>query len=377
MFPKLSGSLRRSLFKPITLTICCLTAGCLLAISLASFELSAQSDELTPPGATPAVTSYQQASAQYTYYNCSHHNLEHKIAACAKYAEHMDNHFELQTREVDNQLQVMIHLPPTYTAWNGTVDFQLRQEHPILYTTVRDPADCHANLFIQHYVMSVEDPASLFSLPLSASDYGRHYCFKVKLEVEKPGFNHVPYKVFVVNRAVTSSGLDDDLGNFPSFGRTVMQSTYYNYTFNRLNGNLPSTTREDYYRHLNDNFNLYTRQADGRLDLRITLPGHLSVPGRDINDFELESLEYAVVQHKTECDRPAFEAGANAVELEQPSLSMSLSPQSQDYTFYYCLKISITGEKDWKADVHPYRIFLIPERINSASTTPDTTWWLL
>ena len=287
--------------------------------------------------------------------------------------------------KIDNQLQVMVYLPPRYAAehaqskppfMNYTIDFRLHREDPILYNTVRDPADCHANLFGQHYAMSVEDPTTSFSMPLSASDYGRYYCFKVRMKVSVPGFDLMPYKIFVVDRAVTSSGLGDNLNDFPSFGRTVMQSTYYDYTLDRHIGNNPTERREDYYRHLNDNFNLYTRQANGRLDLRITLPGYLSMPGRDINDFELESLEYAIVRYKTECDRPAFEEGAGAVEHEQPSLSMSLAPRSQDYTFYYCLKIGIKGERDWESDVHPYRVFLIPERINSASTTPqNATWW--
>ena len=302
---------------------------------------------MTPGGTTPATTSYQQAGAQYTFYHYYHENLPHKQARYAEYVEHMDSHFRLQTREIDNQLQVMIHLPPRYTVeppqpkppfMNYTIDFRLKREDPILYNTVRDPADCSANLFIRHYAMNVEGPANTFSLPLSASDYGRYYCFKIGLRVGAPGFDLLPYKIFVIDRSVASGGLGDDLDDFPSFGRTVMQSTYYDYTLDRSIGNNPTERREDYYRHLNDNFNLYTRQANGRLDLRITLPDKLSIPGRDIQSFELESLEYAVVQHKTECDRPAFEEGAGAVEHEQPSLSISLSPPSQDYTFYYCLK---------------------------------------
>ena len=134
----------------------------------------------------------------------------------------------------------------------------------------------------------------------------------------------------------------------------------------------PNPNREAYYRHLNDNFNLYSRQAYGRIYLRLSLPGHFSMPGRDINGFEIEKLEYKILQNKADCDRPAFEDGAT--ELEQLTTSFSIAPENSQYGQFYCLKVTLEGERSWSRDVNPYRIFLIPQSINSGSTTPDNVW---
>ena len=180
--------------------------------------------------------------------------------------------------------------------------------------------------------------------------------------------------MFVVDRPVSHPGAGDRLADFPGFSGTIMQSTYYDYFGGNLPPNDPTPLRERYYRHLNENFNLYSRQTDGRLQLRIGLPGSFAIPRRrpDIKKFEIKKLEHVVVGQAADCDRPAFKSGAT--EHEQPTTAMSLYPEAADYAKFYCLKITLRGKRAWTSDRHPYRIFLIPQRITTAAPAVDGIW---
>lgn len=367
------------------------TAGCvalLLAVLLLISLMGVNSLAISSIGVEP--NPFQQAQAQGNFYHWYHRNSDRQEAAYQTYVDHMDSQFRLHSREVDNQLQVMINIPATMNTpirndCNGcvgddivnaindnTTDFRLRDEY-FFYNTVRQPQDCTSRLFTNHYNMIVTEPQTSMLLPLSASDYGRYYCFKVGLRVSLPGWDLIPWKIFVVEQPVRNPGHGDVLANFSNFSRTVMQSTYYDYSFSRMgNDARPNPDREAYYRHLNDDFNLYARQAYGRFYLRLSLPGHFSMPGRDINGFEIEKLEYKILHSKADCDRPAFEDGAT--ELEQPTTSFSLAPENSQYGQFYCLKVTLEGDRSWSSNVHPYRIFLIPQSIDSGSTAPDNVW---
>ena len=374
----------------IILTSAALLLAVLLLISLIGVSSLASSSIAEEP------EPFQQAQGQESFYHWYNRTTEIQKAGYQAHVDRMDNQFQLHSREVDNQLQVMINLPATtptsspYTSCDDdcpllddvinaltddTIDFRLRDDY-FFYNTVRQPQDCNNRLFTKHYNMIVADPETSMLLPLSASDYGRYYCFKVGVRVSKPSFDLFPWKIFVAEQPVQSPGHGDVLANFPNFSHTVMQSTYYHYSFNRGGNDAnPNPARENYYRHLNDNFNLYARQASGRFHLRVSLPGHFSMPGRDINDFEIEKMEYKILQNKTGCDRPAFEDGA--IELDQLTTSFSLLPENSQHGRFYCLKVSLKGERSWSRDVHPYRIFLIPQSIDSGSTPPNThtPWW--
>ena len=381
MSPLLSGVSRRALLKFV------LVASSLLAIILAAgLSVGAYGGRSSSTvGNQQDASFYRPAVTQDTFYNDNYagDDLEHKRERMQIYRQHIDDHFRLSTREMDNQLQLIVHIPSTYAAEklegedaltrmhnavaDDTIDFQLR-ENMFFYNTVRRVEDCNNRLFLRHYAMQVEDPSTVFSLPLSASDYGRYYCIKIGLRVSQPGFNRIPWKVFVTERSVSSPGVGDSLADYPGFARTVMQSTSYDWYGSDLAGNQAMPERERYYRHLNENFSLYSRQTAGRLHLRIDLPDAFDIPGRpDIKDFEIKKLEYVVVRNAADCDRPAFESGVT--EYQNPMAAMSLYPEAEDYTDLYCLKITLRGERKWSSDRHPYRIFLVPQRITTVAPT--------
>ena len=383
----LSGVSRRTLLK-FVLVASSLSA-IILAAGLSAGAYGGRSYSTT--GNQWDASVYRPAIVKETWYHDNYvRNLEHKQAAFQVYQEHMDTHFRLLSREIDNQLQVMVQVPPAYPApklegedaltrtlnsiTDDTVDFRLRDD-VFFYNTVRRPEDCNNRLFVNHYAMQVEEPSSYTSLPLSASDYGRYYCIKVGLKVSKQGWDLIPWRVFVTERSVSSPGVGGSLADYPGFSRTVMQSTYYDWYGTDTVPNQATPERERYYRHLNENFSLYSRQTAGRLQLRIDLPDGFDISGRfDIKDFEIKKLEYVVVREAADCDRPAFESGAT--EHQNPMAAMSLDPEAEDYTDLYCLKITLRGERKWTSDRHPYRIFLVPERTTTATPTAgvDNTW---
>ena len=219
------------------------TAGCvalLLAVLLLISLMGVNSLAISSIGVEP--NPFQQAQAQGSFYHWYYRNTDRQEAAYQTYVDHMDSQFRLHSREVDNQLQVMINIPATMNTpirndCNGcvgddivnaindnTTDFRLRDEY-FFYNTVRQPQDCNNRLFTNHYNMIVTEPQTSMLLPLSASDYGRYYCFKVGLRVSLPGFDLIPWKIFVAEQPVRSPGHGDVLANFSNFSRTVMQST--------------------------------------------------------------------------------------------------------------------------------------------------------
>ena len=212
----------------ITLAVATLLLVALLLISLMGVNsLAASSTEAEP-------NPYRQAQAQESFYHWYHRNTVRQEAAYQTYVAHMDSQFRLHSREVDNQLQVMINIPATIntplmddcdgcvfddivnTINDDTTDFRLRDEY-FFYNTVRQPQDCNNRLFTQHYNMIVADPQSSMLLPLSASDYGRYYCFKVGLRVSLPGWDLIPWKIFVVEQPVRNPGHGDVSGELFEF----------------------------------------------------------------------------------------------------------------------------------------------------------------
>lgn len=318
--------------------------------------------------AEPAPEPFRRAEVQSTFYHYYNKHLAHRQPSYQAYVDHLDDEFRLLTREVDNQLEIEIEVPTSYPAAeqafgfnDKTVDFKLR-DGQFFYNTVRQPQDCNNRLFSHHYNMSVDDLRPQLQLPLSASDYGRYYCFKVGLKVSLPGgFDLIPHRTFVVPQTVQSLGNGNASDNFPGFSRTIMQSTYYNYTSNRLQAHNHSSDRVAYYQHLNDHFNLYAQRLGPSFVLRISLPGHFAMPGRDINNFSLKQIEYTTVANKLDCDRPAF--SGDVTRHPRSHTSISLTPGAAAAGRFYCVKVSIKGDRSWSKDVNPYRIFLIPQQI--------------
>ena len=372
MLSRINGKPCRAILKFTIPAAACLMIGWYLATGTSITSLSAY-----PGGGPPEVqmqsapAGFQTTTVQHTYYKI-YSKVYLKEGAYQTYGEHLDAHFKLFLREQNGQLRLSIAVPPelryVYSNDNGTANFRLRDE--LFFNTVKAREDCTKNLFWKHHKMIFKDPEPEMSLPLAASDYGRYYCIKIRLNVDKPGWNFKPYKVFVADNPIVATGVDAHEGDYLDFSRTIMRSTYYDY--NHIWGsNRPSGARHHYYRHLNEHFTLYTRQADGRLDLRINLPDGVALPGtRNINDFELKSLEHVVVNRKADCDRQAFESGATS--HDQPEISMSITPTSADYGLHYCFKAGIKGERSWASDFNPYRIFYVPRP--TTMPAPDGIW---
>lgn len=348
--------------------------GLFLTVSVLGFSLPTASAAETTN--TSGDNAYRRAHTVDTWYHDNYVHTDVQRKNFLVYQKHMDKHFHLLTRERDNQLQLMIRVPPSYRVKQTrifsdyhTINFRLRTDL-FFYNTVRRPSDCRDQLFLSHYAMSARSATNM-SLPLSASDYGRYYCFKIGLRVSTPGWDLIPYRVFVVDRAISSPGRGDKLADYPGFSRTVMQSTRYDY-WSHLS-HQPTPQQERWYRHLNDHFNLYSRYTSGRLDLRLTLPpsfdsGALLKPS--VKKFEIKKMEYVALSNASSCDRPAFESGSTVIT--NPTTSMSLTPPSGEYGPYYCLKVTLRGKRSLLRDKHPYRIFLVPLEVGAIAT--DNIW---
>ena len=393
MFFQAGNRQHSGLRKNSILVVLCLVATILLVISLVASKSLAQQ----------RYKGFQYADNPETNYGLSKPISSVKQDNYTTHTKHFDTHFRLLTRQLENHLEVAILLPPTYeekyseenfndddnpnqttsitaavidalSEAKKAVSFQFSGDFAILYNTVADRTDCRNQLFVGNYSMGFKQSSQFLQIPLSASDYGRYYCFRVRLQIEKQGFDSISHKIFITKNPISHISSNSAKTNLK---QTIVRDTYYDYTFNRLQWTRPNQERTNYYRHLNDNFKLHAFQTNQQLKLEVTLPGKLALAGRtDIKHFKLESLTYIAVNQPTECTRSAFKKETLDV-INNPPLRLNLIPAKQSYGLYYCFKLSLKGVRNWAFDKHPYRIFLLPERINSQSTTPDDIWQVL
>ena len=396
---QISGKLCRKYFKTGILFILLSLMGGYLITNLNYFSSSAhpggghrfQRDSETPPRPT-ARARFIPTTVQYSH--PAHHptntNIYH-LARKAKYVQHFETYFQLFVRERENHLELQIAVPPQLrleSSMLGVSLYTFSLRDTLTYNTVNKPSDCQSSLFNDHYGYQVNNPAESMALPLAMSDYGRYYCFRIRLKVDKPGFNFGPYKIFAVNRQIQTMGVNNsvnhNINNSMGFSQSIMQSTYYDYNLNRFDGpNEQNDARDAYYNHINNYFNLYTHQTTNRLDLRIYKPTGIAMPGRDMKYFELEKIEYTTVQERGDCGRAIFEQDVRQID-DMPTTTpatISLTPAAVDHGLYYCLKIGLEGERSWAGNLHPYKIFFVSQRItsspattyNSASSIPPTS----
>ena len=327
-----------------------------------------------------SVQPWRHAEIQGTYYHLNNSVHGERRSYNEPYIAHLDEYFNLQTREVGEHLQVLVHIPHSMSYTNdlgdtGTMHFDFASDKSFYYNTVRQPSDCTSELFANHFNMQITEPRTSMSLPLAASDYGRYYCFKVRLSVNQPGWDRRPHRIFVAPISIRNAG-SENLSNYPNHARSITQSTYYSYYGNYWGSHEnPDPEQESYYRHLNNHFNLYTSQAAGQLNVQIVLPGYYAISGQtDITSFELLKIEYVPldISNRASCDRPLFDG--NEVEtVAEPTLAFSFDVDDADYGTSYCVKVSIRGERSWARDVHPYRIFLA-QPVSSESVDPGAVW---
>ena len=379
---QVSGKFCRKYFKTGILFILLSLMGGYLITNLDYFSSSAhpgvgyrlQRNSETPPRPT-ARAGFIPTTVKHSYSNHHPTNVNpFHLARKAKYVQYLETHFQLFVRERENHLELQIAVPPQLRLESNLVGVRLYNfslQDTLAYNTVNTPSDCQSSLFNNHYSYQVNDPAESMALPLAMSDYGRYYCFKIRLNVDKPRYNFTPYKIFVVNRQIQTMGVNNsvnhNINNSMGFSQSVMQSTYYDYNLARLDNNAPSDARDAYYNHINNYFNLYTHQTTNRMVLRIYKPTGIAMPGRDVKYFELEKIEYTTVQERGDCDRAIFEQDARQID-DTPAATpatISLTPAATDYGLYYCLKIGLEGEKAWASNMHPYKIFFVPQRITS------------
>ena len=179
---------RRALLWVIVLSAACLSAGFYLAVSMDSSNLTAgAADESSAdPSTLVAAGAFRPATVSWAWYSESD-EIDLQV-----YKQHIDTHFRLLAREVGDQLELVIQMPPSYASskdlewWKDSmISFHLRDD--FFYNTVRRPEDCNSRLFRGNYVMRVEEPSTqLFLPPFSASDRGRYYCVKIGLKVIAP-----------------------------------------------------------------------------------------------------------------------------------------------------------------------------------------------
>ena len=392
MFLQVSGKFCRKYFKTGILFILLSLMGGYLITNLDYFGSSAhpgsgyrlQHNNETAPEPTARV-GFIPTTVKHSYSN--HHPTNTNIyylARKAKYEQYFETHFQLFVRERENHLELQIAVPPqlrTESSALGVSLYNFSLRDTLAYNTVNTPSDCQRSLFDDHYSYQVNNPTESMALPLAMSDYGRYYCFKIRLNVDKPGLDFKPYKIFAVDRQIQTMGVNNsvnhNINNSMGFSQSIMQSTYYDYTLNRLNGNLQNDARDAYYSHINNYFNLYTYQTTNRLDLRIYKPTGIAMPNRDVKYFELEKIEYTTVQERGDCDRAIFEQDVRQID-DTPTATpaaISLTPAAADHGLYYCLKIGLEGEKAWASNLHPYKIFFVPQRITSSTATTDNSAW--
>ena len=383
---QISGKLCRKYFKTGILFILLSLMGGYLITNLDYFSSSAhpggghrfQRDSETPPRPT-ARAGFMPTTVQHS--NSNHYpanSLPDYQARKAKYVQHFETYFQLFVRERDNHLELQITVPPQLSLEGGLhgvglYDFSLRDT--LQYNTVNKPSDCQYDLFNGHYSYQVNNPAESMAIPLAMNDYGRYYCFGIGLNVDKPGFDFKPHKVFVVNRQIQTAGvnnsIDHNINNSVGLRQSIMQSTYYDYNLNWMAGNNQDDERDAYYNHINNYFNLYTLQTTNRLDLRIYRPTGIAMPGRDVRDFGLETIEYTTVKKRSDCDRAIFEQDVR--QIDDIPTTISLTPAAADHGLYYCLKIGLEGERSWEGNLHPYKIFFVSQRITSSTATSDNS----
>ena len=323
-----------------------------------------------PPtsSAYPGVyaTGYQSAIVQATDYDWP------TWESSNDYGQHLDTYFQLYVKEEEGRLRLYIPNIPTIQMQTtlNKVQYDIGVKD-VEYNTVTQPDDCSLELFLDNYDHDLDyQQGAANYLSLNSSDYNRYYCFKVTLDVERRlRRNPNPRRIFVVRQPIAAASVINDLDDFPGFSQTVMQNTYYHYQPGIFQGSL--SFRSDYYHHLDNHFNLYYRQqVDGRFALQIRKPSGLVVNQmRDIRPFSLEKFNYTTVVQQSDCDRSAFE---DSPRERTPSSSFSLSPISGDLGRYYCLKVGIQSAIPGRRDLHPYRIFFIPQEIRQSDSLPTS-----
>lgn len=288
------------------------------------------------------------------------------------YGQHLDIYFQLYVKEAEGRLR--LHIPnipniqmqTTLNKVEYTVGVQ-----DVEYNTVTQPDDCALELFLDNYDRDLDyEQGAANYLSLNSSDYNRYHCFKVTLDVDRQlRRNPRPRRIFVTRQPIAAASVNNDLGDYPGFSQAVMQNTYYHYKPGVFIDSL--SFRPDYYNHLDSQFNLYyRRQADGRFALHIRKPLGLVANGmRDIRPFSLEKFNYATVAQQSECGRSTFE---DSPRERTPSPSLSLTPSDDDLGGYYCLKVGIQSAIPGRRDLHPYRIFFVPQEIVQPDIMPTS-----
>ena len=343
----------------IFLIILSLLAGWYLFSTLRYSMLSAQENVENPS------VSFEPArfvGSNYHFYPVNKH-IKHR-AIMIGYRQHLNTYWNLSTKESAGQLEVKMNIPPVHEGYT----FNLRN---FRYKTVSRIDDCQINVFSGRYSSRLENPQTSISIPLTATDYDRYYCFNIDLHVEKSSSDFYPWGVFVVERTVQYQLRMPDL---PGLTQAVKQDTYYDYGtgLSRLDYGGNDINKDRYYNHLNHYFTLHTRRINDHLYLRLNLPGRLDLEdAKDINDFFLERVDYKTVTSRDDCNWIAFEGSADIDRFPYLSTSMLLDLDSSSNGLYYCLKVSLKGDISMRRDEHPYRIFFVPQQINEDQDTAN------
>ena len=312
------------------------------------------------------TSGYQSTTIQETDYGWP------TWEASNDYGQHLDTYFQLYVKEEEGRLR--LHVPNIPSIRMRTTFKEV--EYPVSvkdveYNTVTQPDDCALDLFLDNYDRDLDyEQGAANYLPLNSSDYNRYHCFKVTLDVDRQlRRNPNPRRIFVARQPIAAASVNNDRADFPGFSQAVMQNTYYNYKPGVFIDSL--SFRPDYYNYLDSHFNLYyKRQTDGRFALHVRQPSGLVVGGmRDIRPFSLEKFSYTTVAQQSECGRSAFK---DSPRERTPSPSFSLIPSNDDFGRYYCLKVGIKSAIPGRRDLHPYRIFFIPQAITPSDISPTS-----